>query len=121
MRQILVLEDEVLVAMQLETELRRAGFGVIGPFFKIRDAQRALACQVPDLAILDIRLNGEESVCVAAALLAARVPFVTLTGYSEQQIPSVYSSSRILIKPYDVTELLQALDGLDRPTIGYTL
>jgi DNA-binding response OmpR family regulator len=121
MRQILIVEDEVLIAMELESKLQQAGFRVLGPFFKVRDALLAIASQPPDLAILDINMHDEKSVAVAEVLLAARVPFVTLTGYSEQEVPAIYRSSPIVTKPFDIDTLLQVLDELDRPTIGYTI
>lgn len=121
MRQVLILEDEVLVAMELETQLQRAGFSVVGPFVRVPDALLAITYQPPDLAILDIHLVGETSVPVAEVLLAARVPFITLTGYSEEQVPLPYRNSPIISKPYDIGCVLKALEDLDRPTIGYTI
>jgi DNA-binding response OmpR family regulator len=121
MRQVLVLEDEVLLAMELETELQRAGFSVLGPFVRVRDALLAIAQQSPDLAILDINLEGELSIPIAEVLLAARVPFLTLTGYSEHEVPPVYRSSPIISKPYDIGSLLEVLEELDRPSIGYSI
>jgi DNA-binding response OmpR family regulator len=121
MRQVLVIEDEVVLAMELESELRRVGFSVLGPIYKVHDALRCIAEQPPDIAILDVNLHEEKSVAVAEALLAARVPFVTLTGYSEQEVRAIYRGSPIMTKPYDMDALLAELDNLDRPTIGYQL
>jgi CheY-like chemotaxis protein len=84
-RLIMIVEDEMLVAMELESLVADYGCDVIGP---VPTAQRALALleeQEPDAAILDVNLNGTTAAPVAAALSERGVPFLLATGYREAQ------------------------------------
>jgi DNA-binding response OmpR family regulator len=58
-RQILVVEDEFLIAMKLEQTLRRAGYQVVGPAAGVGMALGLLRQVRPDAAVLDVNLAGE--------------------------------------------------------------
>src|SRR4051812_34780574 len=58
-RRVLVAEDEFLVAVVLEEDLRAAGCEVVGPFANLAAAGEAARRETFDLAILDINLAGE--------------------------------------------------------------
>jgi DNA-binding response OmpR family regulator len=80
---VLVVEDEMLIAMELESLLERRGCAVLGP---AKTVGRALALpdrERPDAALLDLDLNGHPVTAVAAALTAQDVPFVLVTWYGE--------------------------------------
>jgi DNA-binding response OmpR family regulator len=81
-----VVEDEFLLAMELEDLLARDGCTVLGPAASVRQALAVLDGERPDLALLDVNLKGERATPVAAALQARGVPYVLLTGYSEAQL-----------------------------------
>ena len=79
---ILVVEDEYLIALELDTELRTAGYRVIGPVPDIDGALELLKADAPDAAILDVSLAGGEWVTpVAETLKAMSVPFILASGY----------------------------------------
>lgn len=78
---ILVVEDEYLIALELDTELRTAGYRVIGPAPDINRALDLLKADRPDAAILDVNLAGEWVTPVAEALQAMSVPFILASGY----------------------------------------
>lgn len=78
---ILVVEDEYLIALELDTELRTAGYRVIGPFADIDGALALLKVDRPDAAILDVNLAGEWVTPVAETLRAMSVPFILASGY----------------------------------------
>ena len=65
---ILVVEDEALVAMDLEMTLTEAGATVIGPCFRLSRATEAIRSEAIDAALLDIRLGSEESFPIADEL-----------------------------------------------------
>ncbi len=74
--QILVVEDEFLIAMELAQTLRRAGYQVVGPAASLGTAFELLRHVRPDAAVLDVNLAGERVTPVAEVLRAMAVPFV---------------------------------------------
>src|SRR4026207_2143751 len=80
-RSILLVEDEFLLALQLEELLESHGGTVRGPSRTLDDALKAAQRENFDFAILDINLNGTMVYPLADQLLASRTPFLFLTGY----------------------------------------
>jgi PAS domain S-box-containing protein len=82
---ILVLEDEALIAMELETRLRGRGFRIIGPAASAREAIELAALERPDLLLADIRIAGNEDGIDTAHVLRERhgVPVVFLTAHMD--------------------------------------
>jgi DNA-binding response OmpR family regulator len=79
---ILVVEDEYLIALELEVTLRAAGFQVIGPAPDVDAALVLLKAERPDAAILDVNLAGRRVTPVAEALHGMSVPFILASGYA---------------------------------------
>jgi DNA-binding NtrC family response regulator len=96
-RRILVVEDEFLLAMDLELLLEGRGCIVLGPVPTIDQALALLDHERPELVLLDVNLKGERSTPVAAALIARGVPFVLITGYGDRQLsePELRAAPRI--------------------------
>jgi DNA-binding NtrC family response regulator len=84
--QILVVEDEFLIAMELEHTLRRAGYEVLGPAPSVGTALELLRQERPDAAVLDVSLAGERVTPVAEVLRAMGVPFVLASGYGAAEL-----------------------------------
>ena len=84
-RRVLIVEDEMLVGMELESLLQRQGCTALGPAPTVARALDLLEDERSDAALLDINLNGESAIQVAQALSARDVPFVLVTGYGEAQ------------------------------------
>jgi two-component SAPR family response regulator len=112
-RRILIVEDEMLIAMALENLLRRNGCEVIGPARSVDRALTLLEGEFLDAAVIDINLDGERCTPVADALLARGVPFVVATGYSEIVLeePVLQGAPRVN-KPVSQKRLIKLLDGL---------
>ena len=110
---LLLMEDEVLVAMMMEDELTDLGWDVAGSFAEVRPALDWLAARAEGLtaAILDINLNGEMVFPVAAALKARGTPFLFLTGYTSPVGAEVFEAP-ILNKPFDAPHLEATLRRL---------
>ena len=96
---VLVVEDEAIVALEIEENLREAGFEVVGPAARVAEALRLLDEFGCDAAVLDINLGGETSEAIAIELTAKETPFVTLSGYSSEQHHSVFAGAPALRKP----------------------
>jgi DNA-binding LytR/AlgR family response regulator len=108
---ILIVEDEFLLAMELEALLEQRGCLVLGPVSSVRNALAALDGEQPELALLDVNLKGERATPVAAALQARGVPFVLITGYTGPQLsePELRDVPRI-DKPVNCRALKHAVE-----------
>lgn len=113
-RRVLVAEDEFLVYLGLEEELRANGFDVLGPFASLAEIEAAVARESIDVALLDINLGGQMIFPVADALRARNIPFIFLSGYASNVVPERYGDVPRLDKPYDPVKLIAALDRLAR-------
>lgn len=107
---VLIVEDEALIAMEIEDLLRSLQAETLGPVPTVRAALDALAAERPDAAALDLNLRGERSTPVAAALREAGTPFVLVTGYAGGHIdePALRDAPRVP-KPVEAAELARAL------------
>lgn len=104
---VLVVEDEYLIAMDMEHSLRKAGADVAGP---VPDADQALA--LIDAAVLDVNLRGEAVYVVADRLNERGVPYLFATGESEIADRSDYRSRPKLEKPILDVELVREVGKL---------
>lgn len=107
---VLIVEDAVLLALELETGLSDAGAEVVGPAYELQEAMNLLD-QPIDAAVLDANLNGLSVTPVAEALAARGVPFVFATGYGDASAPLGFDAP-IIRKPYDVTQVAAAVAGI---------
>jgi len=108
-RSILLVEDEFLLALQLEELLESHGGTVRGPYRTLDDALKAAQRENFDFAILDINLNGTMVYPLADQLLASRTPFLFLTGYSHANLPEQFRGVTRLNKPCDPKLLIATL------------
>jgi DNA-binding response OmpR family regulator len=112
---ILIVEDESILAMDLENRLTREGCDVIALVSREAKALKLLERQRPDAVVLDLNLKGALPTDLANALVAQRIPFVIVTGYGKRRfdIPALQEAPR-LHKPINTQELVRALSGLVR-------
>lgn len=111
---ILVVEDEMLVAMNIEDMLLDLGHEVAGLASRLGPAL-ALAVEGRfDAAMLDVNLDGEPSFPVADLLAGRGIPFLFATGYGRQGIEERFRDRPILQKPFRAAELGAALAALGR-------
>jgi CheY-like chemotaxis protein len=116
MASVLVVEDEMLLAMVVESMVSALGHTVIGP---VADAEAALAqleAGTPDAVLLDINLSGKPAYPLAAALAARGIPFGFMTGYQGSQLPARWRPAPLLAKPFTQGRLAALLDALLAPT-----
>ncbi|WP_299714216.1 HWE histidine kinase domain-containing protein [Tardiphaga sp.] len=107
---ILMVEDQLLIAMDVQTMLADEGAGTVETASSVKEALHNLTIFHPDVAILDVNLGNGSSLPVAHALVARGIPFVFATGYGETSlIPPEMSDVPIVRKPYDVAALIAAL------------
>ena len=85
---VLVVEDDALVAFDLEVLLKAAGYSVVGPVGRLEEAVAMASEGLFDVALLDIHLRGEEVYPVADILTGRGIPFMFLSGYGEGDLPA---------------------------------
>lgn len=105
-KRILVLEDEVLLALDAAEALEELGAIIIGPAHRVEGAMALLDTVRPDAALLDVNIAGSTSSAVAKRLTEERVPFVLATGYGSRI--DMAGSHAVIDKPYDRKHLQAA-------------
>lgn len=112
---ILIVEDEVLLALELEHELQKAGHVVIGEAMSSRQAIEIANSRRPDLAFVDIHLqDGPTGVDVGRHLASEGIPFVFMTGNLKRVPEGFVGAIGVIEKPYSVNGLRNALAYLAR-------
>jgi len=104
---VLVVEDEFLVALDIETILLDAGFDVLGPAGTVAEALRLIDVNDLDAALLDNNLNGETACPVATALCSRGVPFAFVSGNDRESLPVAFASVPLVRKPFDARRLVE--------------
>ncbi len=110
-KRFLVLDDEFLIALDIQQVLESAGAASVACTGNAADALKAvIAAQPFDLAVLDFRLTGStSSLDVADALVEAKIPFIFLTGMMEDRQLKKYPDAPVVEKPYDAKLLIGAI------------
>ena len=107
---ILVVEDEPLIALDIEDALSASGASVTVAR-NLAEARSRLAAGPPDLVLLDVVLPDGRSFDLALELLALGLPFAFLTGY-DHGIPDSLRAVRVVEKPFSTAALLAAVGFL---------
>ena len=107
---VLLVEDQMLVAMDVETMLTEAGVGRIRTATTASEGLARLREAAPDVAVLDIDLGQATSIPVAEELHRRGIPFVFATGYDEApELPEAFRAVALVRKPYDRAALATAI------------
>ncbi|RVT96343.1 response regulator [Rhodovarius crocodyli] len=108
---VLVVEDEPLVAMLLEDALLDAGAEVLGPVGTVADALAMLE-QLPDVALLDLRLGRDSAVPVADDMVVRGIPFAVMSGDVGGNLPVRHHPAPALAKPFSPDEAIRLLESI---------
>lgn len=100
---VLVVEDEMMIALDIQMMLEDNGYAVLGPAGSVEGALRLLEDARPDVAVLDGNLRGQPVVPVAKRLRSLGIPFV---------LSSAYDSF-----PFDGSEALEGAENVRKPVI----
>jgi DNA-binding LytR/AlgR family response regulator len=110
-RNVLVVEDEYLLAGEACAEFEAQGAIVIGPAANVEQALQLVEANRIDAALLDIRLRDDFVFPVAQLLLDKGVPFFFVTGYDALIIPDQFREVQRFTKPVDYQIIARALRG----------
>jgi CheY-like chemotaxis protein len=116
---ILIVEDEVIIAMGIQMELEMAGYEVCQIVATGEQAVACVASHHPDLVLMDNRLAGKMDGIEAARIILARhpLPIIFMTGYTAQEImerAQELNPLGILTKPVRVFQLERLINSIPR-------
>lgn len=112
---ILITEDESIVAKDIQMSLKKLGYNVVGICSSGEDAIKAAEEKKPDLVLMDIMLKGEMSGIEAADVIRQKmnVPVIFLTAYADE---STLSKAKVtepygyIIKPFKEIDLHTSIE-----------
>ena len=113
-RAVMVVEDQYLIAEDMCLLVEALGGTVIGPVSRVAAALATLDARRPDLALLDVNLEGERVYAVATALRDSGIPFIFTTGYDASVIDPRFSDTPHLEKPIAEAALTGVLRRIAR-------
>jgi PAS domain S-box-containing protein len=114
-KRVLIVEDQRLVAADLEDTLKRLGYDVVGSVASGEEAIPKAIDTRPDLALMDVRLRGKLDGIQAATAIRERmdIPVIYLTAYADEETvrrAMLTGPFGYLVKPFNERELRAAID-----------
>ena len=115
-RAVMVVEDEGIVALDIEMALEEVGAEVMGPFLTLGEANAALNAGVrPDAVVLDVNIGGEMVFPLAGRLVTLGVPFLFHTANGDvPELSEGFPGVPVCRKPVRLEALVAAVAGLVR-------
>lgn len=110
MKRALLVEDEGVVALLIESMLVDLGYEVLGPVPRLAKALDIAHSETFDVAVLDVNLNGTPSFALADVMIEKGIPFVFATGYGAPGLPDYLRGAAVLQKPFKTKQLIEAID-----------
>ena len=107
---ILIVEDEMTIALLLEDMVSDLGHEPAGLAMRLPQAMQMAETEELDLAILDVNLDGRMSFPVAQVLERRGVPFLFATGYGSAGLEPPYRDRVVIRKPFSLEDLGKAFD-----------
>jgi CheY-like chemotaxis protein len=111
-KRILIIEDEVLLAMDMQYQLKEAGAAEIEYAATEKEALSLLEQGGWDAVVADANLHGCSIATVAAVLRERDVPVLVVTGYGRESLPTELAAVPVLAKPFSPVQLVQAVSRL---------
>ena len=108
-KSVLIVEDEAMIAMDLEMSLADMGWRVVGPTAHVAQALKLIETEAIGVGLLDYTLINETTEPVALALMERDIPVIFLSGDGVARRPEALSSCKVMSKPVDITKVNNAL------------
>ena len=107
MAKVLVVDDDLMFALDLQHQVERLGHEVVGTARNASEAQLAFQQNHPDLILMDVALNGQmDGIETVHALQGARpLPVIFISSANVQEAPYAY-----LLKPFKIWELYESIE-----------
>lgn len=111
---VLIVEDDTLVGMGLESQVQRLGHELVGRATGASEARELFQRHQPDLVLMDIKLSEGDGLELAEQLLAERrVPMIIVSAYSDTQLIRRAGEAGVygyLVKPVTVESLAAQIE-----------
>jgi CheY-like chemotaxis protein len=109
---VLIAEDNVFAAMELERVLVELGYEPVGPVAQLDQALGLAQQEALDGALLDVDLRGELVFAVAEALERRRIPVIFASGHdTDDMFPPPFARHPRLRKPFGENEIRSVLEA----------
>ena len=122
---VLIAEDNLIPALEIEDIVRDLGCQVVGPVGKLSEVMKLIETTQFDAALLDVELKNGEKVYPAADLLRSRgIPFAFFTAYDREVLGPKYADDIVVEKPFlraDLEKCLMDWVRAKQATSGTTL
>jgi CheY-like chemotaxis protein len=109
---VLLVEDEALIRMLIADMITDLGHHVVAEADNIQDASDYAMTATYDLAILDINLKGVYVDPVADLIGRRQKPFLFVTGYGPELLPSLFRRRPVLLKPIEAEQLKTMIEAI---------
>jgi DNA-binding response OmpR family regulator len=106
---ILVVEDDILIGLDIQSVLEGAGHCVIGPAMTVAAALALIGQVTPHIALLDIGLGRANAFELVDRLAGMGAKVIFLSGYPRSMIPEAHRQCRLVAKPFLPDVLLAAI------------
>jgi two-component system, response regulator PdtaR len=110
---VVIADDEAIIRLDLKELLTSAGYEVVGEASNGIDAAAAIERERPDLAILDVKMPGEDGVEVARRVAGGKTSVILLTAFSQRHLIESARDAGVaayLVKPFRSPELLRVVE-----------
>jgi CheY-like chemotaxis protein len=116
-KQILIVEDDLILSLELEMQIRLMGYDIAGKVNNAQDAVETIKQRNPDLVLMDIILAGEMDGVDAITHIRdfSDVPVLYLTGNADEQTRKRAHASRpvaYIVKPVDMLLLKKTINEI---------
>jgi len=111
-KRVIIIEDEPLVSMDVESCLAAAGCEIAGTAGNLAVAKTLSDTAECDVALLDVNLGGHQVDELAATLTRRNIPFAFVTGYGRDTLPQGFREAVMVRKPFSADELISVVETL---------
>jgi DNA-binding response OmpR family regulator len=116
---LLLIEDDPVIAMELDELIRSLGAEVVGPFSRLAPALAAVSREIIAGAVLDVRLDGETTIPIIEVLLDRSKPMLLVTGGGPDALPERYLGTARLDKPFEPAEFEHLATSIFSPSTDF--
>ena len=109
---VLVVEDEALLALDLQCTLEEAGYAVVGSSASVSRAKALIEKSPPDAVLLDVLLESQPDFTLADHLDDRGIPFMFVTVCERSSIAARHARRPLLQKPCTAEQVLTTLRDL---------
>jgi DNA-binding response OmpR family regulator len=109
---VLILEDEWLIALDLQMVLEDAGYAIAGPASSVSGALELIRREEIAAGLLDLHVGEQTSYPIAVALRELGIPFLFLTGHTRANLEPEFRNESVVSKPIERRDLVRRLEAI---------